>query len=83
MEVLSCDCCIGCPWELLYADDIAIMCDNLEDLKIPLEVWRTSLDTWGLGINVGKTKILGLSGEAQKTTRNVNGSVVCVPKELL
>ena len=47
------------------------MCDNLEDFKIPLEVWRTSLDTWGLGINVGKTKILGLLGEAQMTTRNV------------
>ena len=48
-----------CPWEPLYADNLAIMHDNLEDLKIQLQAWRTSLETYGLRINVGKTKILG------------------------
>ena len=36
MEALSRECRIGCPWELLYADDLVIMSDNLEDLKIQL-----------------------------------------------
>ena len=71
MEALSRECRIGCPLELLYADDLVIMSDHLDDLKIQLQAWRTSLDTWGLRINVGKTKILGSSGEAQKPTRNV------------
>ena len=47
------------------------MSDNLEDLKIQLQAWRTSQETRGLRINVGKTMILGSSGEAQKPTRNV------------
>ena len=71
MEALSRQCRTGCPWELLYADDLVIMSDNLEHLKIQLQAWRTSLETWGLRINVAKTKILGTSGEDQKPTRNV------------
>ena len=47
------------------------MSDNFEDLKIQLQTWRTSLETWGLRINVGETKILGPSGEDQKPKRNV------------
>ena len=63
-----------CPWEPLYADNLAIMHDNLEDLKIQLQAWRTSLETYGLRINVGKTKILGSSGKAQKPIRNIKWS---------
>ena len=62
MEALSRECRIGCPWELLYADDLVIMSDNLEDLRTQLQVWRTSLDTRGLRINVAKTKIICSSG---------------------
>ena len=62
---------VGSPWELLYVNNLVIIGDNLEDLKIQLQAWKTSLDTQGLRINVGKTKILGSSGEAQKTTTNV------------
>ena len=39
------------------------MIDNLENLKIQLQAWRTSLDTRGLRINVGKAKMLGVLGE--------------------
>ena len=39
---LSCECRIGCPWELLYADNLVISSDNLEDFKIQLQAWRTS-----------------------------------------
>ena len=44
MEALSFECRIGCPWELLYADDLVIMSDNLEDIKIQLQAWGTSLE---------------------------------------
>ena len=36
-----------------------------------LQAWGTSLETRGLRINVGKTKILGSPGEAQKPRRNI------------
>ena len=61
-----------------YIDDLAIMSDNLEDLKIQLQAWRISLETRGLRINVGKTKILGSSGEAQKPARNAKWPLWCV-----
>ena len=38
MEALSREFCKGCPWELLYADDLALISDNLEDLLTRLEI---------------------------------------------
>ena len=61
----SCECRISCPFGLLYADDLVIISDNLEDLKIQLRACIISLDTRGLRINVDKTNLLGSSGEAQ------------------
>ena len=81
IEALPCECHISFPWELLHADDLVIKSDNLEDLKIQLQAWRRSLDTWGIRINVGKTKVLGSSGEAQSQQQLLNGPVVCVSKE--
>ena len=73
MEALSRECRIGCTWKFLYTGDL-VMSNIVEDLKIQLQAWRTALDIRGLGINVGKTKTLDSSGEAQKPTRNVKWS---------
>ena len=40
MEALSRECRTGCPWEILYADDLVIMAENLEDLKLQLQAWK-------------------------------------------
>ena len=40
IEALSRECCIGCPWELLHADNLVIMSDNLEDFEIQLQAWE-------------------------------------------
>ena len=34
LEALSRDNRSGLPWELLYADDLALMADNLQDLEV-------------------------------------------------
>ena len=47
------------------------MSGNLENLKIQLQAWRTSLDNLVLRINVGKANVLGSSGEPQKPTASV------------
>ena len=57
-----------------HIGDLAIKSDNLEDLKTQLQAWRTSIETRGLRINVGKTKIFGSSDQAQKPTRNAKWS---------
>ena len=83
MEALSRECRIGFPWGPLYADNFVIMSDNLEYLKIQLQALKTSLETWSLRINVGKTKILGSQVRLKNLQEMWNGPAVCVPKELV
>ena len=46
-----------CPWELLYADDLVIIADTLEELKSRLRTWKLHMETKG-SVNMGKTKIM-------------------------
>ena len=42
LEALSCDFRSGCPWELLYADDLVLASDSLEDLELKFtEYWES------------------------------------------
>ena len=66
MEALSREFRVSCPWELLYADDLAILSDSLADLKNRLAAWKTSLEPHGLRVNVEKTKIMVSSAEHTK-----------------
>ena len=40
MEALSQEFRTGCPWELLYADDLVIVAETLEELKSQLKQWK-------------------------------------------
>ena len=46
IEALSLECLIGCPWELLYSDDLVVMSDNLENLKNQLVLWCVFQRNW-------------------------------------
>ena len=50
----------GLPWELLYADDLVIMADSLDELSVKLERWKAELSAKGLKVNTKKTKIMTL-----------------------
>ena len=58
MEALYCHFRTGCPRELLYADDLVITAETLSELLEKFRVWKTNLESKGLRVNVGKTKIL-------------------------
>ena len=47
-----------CPWELLYADDLVIIADTMEELNSRLSTWKLHMETKGLRVNMGKTKIM-------------------------
>ena len=66
MEVLSRHFRTGCPWELLYADDLAIIAETLSELLEKFRVWKANLEYKGLRVNVGKTKILVSAHNAPK-----------------
>ena len=56
MEALSQEFGTGCPWELLYADDLVIVAETLEELKSQLKQWKNGLESKGLKVNVAKPK---------------------------
>ena len=68
MEALSQEFRTGCPWELLYdADDLVIVAETLEELKSQLKQWKNGLESKGLKVNVGKTKVMCSSPDAAKS----------------
>ena len=58
LEALSREMRSGCPKELLYADDLAIVSETIETLNVKLEAWKHCLEAGGLRVNLGKTKIM-------------------------
>ena len=56
LEALSREFLTGCPWELLYADDLMISAESMELVK--LKTWKAEMERKGLRVNMGKTKIM-------------------------
>ena len=58
LEALSREFRTGCPWELLYADDLMIRAESMEELLVKVQTWETEMEKKGLRVNMGKTKIM-------------------------
>ena len=58
LEALSREFRTGCPWELLYADDLVISAESMEELLVKVQTWKTEMEKKGLRMNMGKTKIM-------------------------
>ena len=58
LEALSREFRTGCPWELLYADDLMISDGSMEELLVKVKTWKTGMEKKGLRVNMGKTKIM-------------------------
>ena len=58
LEALSREFCSGVPWEDLYADDLVIIAESLEECVRRLLIWKEAMEKKGLRVNAGKTKIM-------------------------
>ena len=58
LEALSRDFRTGCPKELLYADDLALVSESLDGLVEKLKVWKSEIESKGLRVNLEKTKVM-------------------------
>ena len=58
LEALSRQFCTGVPWELLYADDLAVIADSLEECIARLKVWKEGMERKGLRVNMKKTMFM-------------------------
>ena len=60
LEALSCEFLAG-PWEdihFVYADDLVIINDSLEECVRRLLIKKEAMEKKGLGVNAGKTKVM-------------------------
>ena len=58
LEALSREFRSGVPWEDLYADDLVIIAESLEECVRRLLTWKEGMEKKGLRVNAGKTKIM-------------------------
>ena len=58
LEALSREFWAGVPWEDLYADDLVIIADSLEECVRRLLIWKEAMEKKGLRVNAGKTKVM-------------------------
>ncbi|XP_057312797.1 uncharacterized protein LOC130654265 [Hydractinia symbiolongicarpus] len=58
LEALSMEFRTGCPWELLYADDLVLIAESMEELVEKFEKWRKGLEEKGLKVNTAKSKVM-------------------------
>ena len=58
LEALSQEFRTVSPWELLYADDLVIIAETIEELSQKLDAWKVDLEKKGLRVKMKKTKIM-------------------------
>ena len=58
LEALSREFRSGVPWEDLYADDLVIIAESLEECVRRLLTWKEAMEKKGLRVNAGKTNIM-------------------------
>ena len=58
LEALSRECRSTLPWEMLYADDLVIIAESLEELDTQYAAWKHCMEGKVLRMNLGKTKVM-------------------------
>ena len=58
----------GLPWELLFADDLAIMAESEEEAQRKWLRWQIGMESKGLKVNTGKTEVLVIGKNPTKVS---------------
>ena len=58
LKALSMELRTGCPWEVLYADDLMVSAHSMDELLVKLRTWSLDIEKKGLRVNMGKTKLM-------------------------
>ena len=64
MEAISREFRVALPWELLYADNLAVIAETEEELIKRRNEWKVNVESKGMRVNMTKTKVM-ISGERQ------------------
>ena len=63
--------------EILYADDLVLMSDTLEDLRQRFQRWRNAWEGKRLKVNVGKTKMMVSGTEGEIALSKIDPCGIC------
>lgn len=58
LEALSVKFRIGCPEEMLYANNLVFVCETMDDIFVKLKSWRNFMENKSLRMNDIKTKVM-------------------------
>jgi len=57
MEAISRELRVALPWELLYADDLAVIAETKEELIKRLNEWKDNVESKGMRVSINKTRL--------------------------
>ena len=63
--------------EILYADDLVLMSESLDELREKFQRWRSALEDKGLKMNVGKTKMMVSGTEGEIVVSKIDPCGIC------
>ena len=63
--------------ELIYADDLILMSETMEDLKKRFWNWKDALESKGLKVNTRKTKVMVSKSEGKLFKSKIDPCGVC------
>ena len=63
--------------EILYADDLVLMNENLKDLRERFQRWRGALESKGMKVNIRKTKTMVSGAEGETAHSKVDQCGIC------
>ena len=63
MQAISREFRVSLPWELLYADDLAVIAETEEELIKRLNDWKDNVESIGKRVSMNTTKVM-ISGDA-------------------
>jgi hypothetical protein len=77
MDVVCGDIMEGLLFEILYADDLVLMADSMEELQLKFDRWKSVIERKGLKVNMRKTKVM-VSGEGgERVVSTIDPCGVC------
>ena len=75
LEACSHEFRVGCLLEMLYADGLVILAETFEGVMTKMTVWKNGLESKGLKVNMGKTKVMILGRDLH--TFRTSGKYPC------
>ena len=67
----------GLMYEILYADDLVLMSETMEGLREKFQKWKLELESKGMKVNLGKTKVMVSGAEGEINTSKIDPCDIC------